>query len=143
MSSKFSKSLVLAIAVLFVATSLALAQSRPGTGSTGTPSTTGERQPMGSSTTGTQSQMGTTDARDAIFATVTEVNKSEEMVSLRMQNGETVELQVPQQLLSELNQGDSVQVSIRKTAGQPGTGGGMQPSQPGTGTGTTRPPRGQ
>ena len=85
------------------------------------------------------SQTGTMS--DSIFATVADVDQKESTVKLRMQNGESVELQVPQQLLSELNKGDSVQVSIRKADKPSGMGGSSrEPSQPGAGSsGTTRP----
>jgi hypothetical protein len=76
--------------------------------------------------------------QDSINATVAEVDQQQKTVTLRMQSGESVELQVPQQLLSELNKGDSVQVSIRK-ASAPSGGSSKQPLQPGAGSGTTRP----
>jgi hypothetical protein len=75
---------------------------------------------------------------DSITATVSDVDQQQRTVKLRMQNGESVELQVPQQLLSELNKGDSVQVSIRK-ADSSSSGSSRQPAQPGAGSGTTRP----
>jgi hypothetical protein len=70
------------------------------------------------------------DMQNAINATVTDVNKQQKTVKLRTQNGETVELKVPDRLLTDLNQGDSVQVSIHKAEGQPGMGG-TQPTRPG------------
>jgi hypothetical protein len=131
MSRKWRKMLVLAIAVPFIVTSVAFAQSQSSPGAS-SPSTSGQRQPMGSPT-GTMS--------DSIFATVADVDQKESTVKLRMQNGESVELQVPQQVLSELNKGDSVQVSIRKADKPSGMGGSSrEPSQPGAGpSGTTRP----
>jgi hypothetical protein len=75
---------------------------------------------------------------DSIHATVAEVDQQQKTVTLRMQSGESVELQVPQQLLSELNKGDSVQVSIRKANG-PSSGSSKQPLQPGAGSGTMQP----
>jgi len=56
------------------------------------------------------------DAQDTINATVAEVNYRQKTIRLRTQGGETVELKVPEQSLSNLKQGDSVQVSIRKKA---------------------------
>ena len=132
MSSRFRETLGLAIAGLCIVTSVAFAQtqSSPGTSS---PSTSGQRQPMGS-------QTGTMGANDAISATVAEVDQQQKTVTLRMQSGESVELQVPQQLLSELSKGDSVQVSIRKAHGPAGSSGSSsQPAQPGTGPGMPRP----
>jgi hypothetical protein len=77
---------------------------------------------------------------DSITATVADVDQQQKTIKLRMENGESVELQVPQQLLSELNKGDSVQVSIRKANGASGMGGSStHPSQPGAGSGTMRP----
>jgi hypothetical protein len=72
-------------------------------------------------------------AQDAIHATVDDVNHQKHTVKLRMQGGETVELKVPEQSLASLSKGDSVQVSINKTAGQSNMPSSQQPS----GTGTT------
>ena len=83
-------------------------------------------------------QTGTMGMHDSIPATVAEVDQQQKTVTLRMQSGESVELQVPQQLLSELNKGDSVQVSIRKADHSSG-GSSKQPLQPGAGSGTMRP----
>ena len=151
MSRRFSKSLVFALAVLFATAPLVLAQTYgSGSGTTGSQSggqihrpesdTAGQKGAgttgMGASPTGQQSgqqhmgapatdtkssQMGTKGANDAIHATVTEVNLQHKTVKLRMQGGETVELKVPEQSLSTLNKGDSVQVSIRKAEAHPGT----------------------
>jgi hypothetical protein len=83
-------------------------------------------------------------ANDTISATVAEIDQQQKTVTLRMQNGESVELQVPQQLLADLNEGDSVQVSIRKASGASGMGGSSrQPAQPGAGSGTMPRPRTQ
>jgi hypothetical protein len=64
--------------------------------------------------------MGTMGAQDAIHATVDDVNHQKHTVKLRMQGGETVELKVPEQSLTSLSKGDSVQVSIHKAEGQSG-----------------------
>ena len=83
--------------------------------------------------------MGTMGAQNAIPATVTDVNHQKHTVKLHMQSGETVELKVPEQSLTSLSKGDSVQVSINKAAGQsdmPGT----QKSRPESDTGTTGSP---
>jgi hypothetical protein len=74
--------------------------------------------------------MGT---QEIFAAIVTTVNPQHQTVTLRMQGGETVELRVAEPLLTELQAGDSVQVSISKSAGLSGMG-----SPSGTGT---RPPR--
>jgi len=72
--------------------------------------------------------MGAMGAQDAIHATVTDVNHQHNTVKLKMQGGETVELKVPETSLTNLNKGDSVQVSIRKADAQSGTGSSMSPS---------------
>jgi Cu/Ag efflux protein CusF len=77
---------------------------------------------------GTSSQY---DQRHSMSATVTEVDQQEGMVTLRSSNGKTVELQVPEAMLSDLQSGDRVEVSIRKAThgmdGQSqGQSGGMQ-----------------
>ena len=138
MTSKLSKTIMFALAVVLVAVPLVLAQQsgsysdRPGTstGMSGSGTT-------GSSTTETQSpSMGTMGAQNAIPATVAEVNHQKHTVKLHMQGGETVELKVPEQSLASLSKGDSVQVSIHKATGQssmPST----PPSRPESDTGTT------
>jgi hypothetical protein len=91
----------------------------------------------GGSTTGTHSpSMGAMGAQDAIHATVAEVNHQKHTVKLHMQSGETVELKVPEQSLTSLSKGDSVQVSIHKAAGQSNMPSSQQ-SRPGSDTGTT------
>ena len=142
MTSKLSKTLMLALAVALVAVPLVLAQ-QSGTGTTGStgdrpgtsPSTGGSGTAGG--TTGTQSpSMGTMGAENAIHATVTDVDHQKHTVKLHMQSGETVELKVPEQSLASLSKGDSVQVSIHKEAGPMPS---SQQSRPESGTtGTTR-----
>src|SRR3989442_4966009 len=103
MLRRLSKTIVFAIAVLVVAAPFALAQTsgQMGTGTTSTPS----------------SQMGTMST-DTIHATVADVNHQQNTLKLKMQGGETVEFKVPEQALTSLNKGDSVQVSIRKAEAQ-------------------------
>jgi hypothetical protein len=148
MSNRFRTPLVYTSAVLLIMASVAFAQSTQsgtgsrgsmdGTGNTGTTGQQSQQQPMGSSATDApSSQMGAKGVRFAIPATVAEVNQQQRTVRLQMQDGATVELKVPQKVLTELTQGDSVQLSIRKAAADSGTTGNMQPSQPGTSTGTT------
>jgi hypothetical protein len=131
MPHKFTKTFVFALAVLLAIVPFALAQGT--TGQSGNrPS--GTQQP-GMSSPGTTSQSG---MLHTIPATVTDVDQKDRTVKLRMQDGETVELKVPQTLASELNEGDSVQVTIRKA--DKGMGGTTSPSSPG---GTTQPRPGQ
>jgi len=89
--------------------------------------------------------MGTMGAQDSIHATVADVNHQHNTLKLKMQNGETVEFKVPEASLTNLNKGDSVQVSIRKAEAQSGmTTPGMptQPSRPAPSTsGSTTPSR--
>ena len=139
MTSKLSKTIMFALAVVLVAAPLVFAQAdRPGSSSGGMgPGTTGSYGDKPGTSTGTQSpSMGTMGAQNAIPATVTDVNHQKHTVKLHMQSGETVELKVPEQSLASLSKGDSVQVSIHKAAGQssmPST----QQSRPESGTGTT------
>jgi hypothetical protein len=80
--------------------------------------------------------------QDAIFATVAEVDRQQSIVTLRMQDGDMVEFKVPLTLVSGLQMGDSVQVTIRKADVQkPGMGGSMSPSSPSSPGGTTTQPR--
>ena len=142
MTSKLSKTIMFALAVVLVAAPLVFAQAdRPGSSSGGMgPGTTGSYGDKPGTSTGTQSpSMGTMGAQNAIPATVTDVNHQKHTVKLHMQSGETVELKVPEQSLTSLSKGDSVQVSINKAAGQsdmPGT----QKSRPESDTGTTGSP---
>jgi len=139
MTSKLSKTIMFALAVVLVAAPLVFAQAdRPGSSSGGMgPGTTGSYGDKPGTSTGTQSpSMGTMGAQNAIPATVTDVNHQKHTVKLHMQSGETVELKVPEQSLTSLSKGDSVQVSINKAAGHsdmPGT----QKSRPESDTGTT------
>lgn len=64
----------------------------------------------------------------SMSATVDEVDQQEGMITLRTSNGKTVELQVPDAMLSDLQSGDRVEVSIRKADMQPGMSG--QPQNP-------------
>jgi hypothetical protein len=138
MSRQYIKTLVFALAVLLAMVPFALAQGTTGQTSPGTQrpgmSSPGTTYPSSSS-----SQTGTMHMQEAIPATVTDVDQQENTVTLRMQDGETVELKVPQTLASGLQMGDSVQVTIRKAdSHKPGMGGSTSPSSPG---GTTPPPR--
>jgi len=143
MTSKLSKTIMFALAVVLVAAPLVLAQQsdRPGSSSSGmgagSTQSPGERP---STSTGMQSpSMGTMGAQNAIPATVTDVNHQKHTVKLHMQGGETVELKVPEQSLTSLSKGDSVQVSINKAAGQSGMPG-TQKSRPESDTGSTGSP---
>ena len=138
MSNRFTTPLVYTSALLLVMASVALAQNpQSGPGGYGAGGQQGQ-QPMGSSPTeAPSSQTGAKGVRFAIPATVAEVNQQQKTVRLQMQDGETVELKVPQKALAELTQGDSVQLSIRKATGDSGTTGGMRPSQPGSSPGAT------
>jgi hypothetical protein len=149
MLSKLSKTITSALAVVIVAAPLALAQqsgsssSGMGTAATGPSDRPGTSPSMsgsgttGSSTTGMQSpSMGAMGIQNAIPATVADVNHQKHTVKLQMQGGETVELKVPEQSLSSLSKGDSVQVSIHKAAGQSSMPSPHQ-LRPESGAGTT------
>jgi len=134
MISKLSKTIMVALSIVLVAAPLVLAQQsdRPGSSSSGMgPGTTGSTSERPSPSTGTQApSLGTMGAQEAIPATVADVNHQKHTVKLHMQSGETVELQAPAQALASLSKGDSVQVSIHKTAGQ----STMPSAQPPSGT---------
>jgi hypothetical protein len=101
----FLKTSTLALVLAFAVSPLALAGDRM-------KSTSGQStQQMGQSTMGTSSQY---DQRHSMSATVTEVDQQEGMIKLRSSNGKTVELEVPEAMLSDLQSGDRVEVSIRK-----------------------------
>jgi hypothetical protein len=154
MTSKLSKTIVSTLAVVLVTAPLVLAQ-QTGSGSsgmgTGTPGSTSDRPSTspgmsgpgttpgttGHSTTGAHSpSMGAMGAQHAIHATVDDVNHQQNTVKLRMQDGKTVELKMPEQALASLSKGDSVQVSIHKDTGRSGMPGTQQPRS-GADTGTT------
>lgn len=129
MSRKLRSAIVFAMAVVFAAAPFVVAQTS-GSGST----TGGTMSPGATGTTGTSSSQMGTMGMDTVNATVADVNHQQNTLKLRMQGGETVEFKVPQASLSNLNKGDSVQVSIRKAEGQSGTGAGTQQSRPESGT---------
>ena len=120
------KSAIMAVAFLFASAPFALAHEKPASTSPA------QKQHYQTSTTPASSTMHMQD-QQAISATVSEVNQQDSRVSLRLDDGNTVDLQVPQAVLSDLQQGDSVEVSIRKTNNgqQPGMSN-SQPSRPGS-----------
>ena len=91
-----------------------------------------------SSTSGTSQygmQTGQSMSGQNISATVQEVDQQDNKITLEFQGGNSVELQAPQQMLRDLQQGDSVNVSIQKSKhGQSGMG-----SQSGQTGGATSP----
>jgi hypothetical protein len=137
MFHKTFKTVALAVAVLFVIVPFALAGGQQGEQTQYRPTQPGQQSTDPSSTTGQPSHTGTMGMQDekAISATVSEVDQQDKRLSLRLEDGETVDLQVSDTLLSTLQEGDSVEVSIRKsyTAQQPGMGD-TQPSQQGSGS---------
>jgi hypothetical protein len=145
MFHKTFKTIALAVAVLFIVAPLALAGGQDSQQTQYRPTQPGAQSTAPSTTPGQPSQTGTMGMQDekAISATVAEVDQQDKRLSLRLEDGETVELQVSETLLSSLQEGDSVEVSIRKsyTAQQPGMGD-TQPSQQGSGS-MTKPKSGQ
>jgi hypothetical protein len=100
-----------------VVTPVVYAQQSPPTGAS-TPGQSGtgfNGQPVCSPSSGTQ--VGSMAMQNTIAATVADVNQQEKTVRLRMPSGAIVELKVPEPLLVELYQSNSVQISICKTAG--------------------------
>jgi len=125
---KSMKTLSLTLGMLLAASTFVLAAGKTGATSTGQSSSSGTSQ-YKTQHSG-QSAMG-----QGISATVQEVDQQDRKVTLRTQDGESVELQVPQQMLTTLQEGDSVEISIRKSqSGQSGMG-----TQPGQSGRTTQP----
>lgn len=126
---KSVKTLALTFAMLLAVSTFALAAGKTGAGQS---STSGTSQ-YGKQQSG-QGAMGA-QAGQTISATVQEVDQQDNKITLQMQDGESVELQVPQEMLTNLQQGDSVEVSIQKSQkGQSGMG-----TQSGQTGGTTYP----
>src|SRR5688572_21418333 len=105
------KSAIMAMSIMFATAPFALA------GNKATSASSGQDQhyqtSQGHSATSSSSAMDM-QHHQAISATVEEVNQQENRVSLRLDDGNTVEMQVPAAMVSDLQQGDSVEVSIRK-----------------------------
>lgn len=131
----------LVIVLAFVMTLFALAAEK--TGQTGQYSQQQEKsqqtgkESMGASMRqGQSSQTGTMgmQSEQAISATVENIDKQQRMITLRPDQGESIEMTVPEAMLSDLQAGDSVEVSIRKadkgSRSQSGQSGSMQ-HQPG------------
>lgn len=138
---KSSITFTLLLALSFAMTLFALAAEK--TGQTGQyrqqqgESQQTRQESMGSSTRqGQSSQMGTMgmQSEQAISATVENIDKQQRMITLRPDKGESIEMTVPEAMLSDLQAGDSVEVSIRKSdkgsQSQWGQSGSMQ-QQPG------------
>jgi len=110
----FLKTSTLALAMAFAVSPLALAADRMQSNPTQSTQQTEYRSQkhVGSQQTG-HSSMGASQGQ-GMNATVTEVDRQQGMITLRSSNGKTVELQVPEAMLSDLQSGDRVEVSIRK-----------------------------
>jgi hypothetical protein len=111
----FLKTSTLALVLAFTMSPLALAADRMQTNPSQSTQQTG------------QSSMGASSQHDqghSMSATVTEVDQQQGMIKLRSSNGKTVELEVPEAMLSNLQSGDRVEVSIRKAT--QGMGGQSQ-----------------
>jgi len=135
---KSSTVFTLVLVLSFALALFALAAEKEKTGKTGQYSQqqTG-KESMGSSTRpGQSSSMGTMgrQSEQTISATVEDIDKQQRMITLRPNQGESIELTVPEAMLSDLQAGDSVEVSIRKadkgSHSQSGQSGSMQ-KQPG------------
>jgi hypothetical protein len=133
MSHKKSSIVFTLVLVLsFALTLFALAADKPG--QTGQYSQQGQSQQMDKKSMGTMGRQ----SEQAISATVEDIDQQQRMITLRPDQGESIELTVPQAMLSDLQAGDSVEVSIRKAdkgAHSPsGKSGSMQqrPGQSGT-----------
>jgi Cu/Ag efflux protein CusF len=122
----FLKTSTLALAMAFAVSPFALAADRMQSNPTQSTQQTEYRSQKhtGSQQTG-RSSMGASQGQ-GMNATVTEVDRQQGMVTLRSSNGKTVELQVPEAMLSDLQSGDRVEVSIRKADEQQGMRGQSQ-----------------
>jgi hypothetical protein len=126
----FLKTSTLALAMAFAVSPLALAADRMQSTPTQSTQQTEHRsqrhigsQQTGHATMGASSQY---DEGRGMRATVAEVDKQQGMITLRSSDGNMVELQVPEAMLSDLQSGDRVEVSIRKTDAQQGMSGQSQ-----------------
>jgi hypothetical protein len=115
----------------------AMAPFALGQGQVGTPGTPRQQPGMerpGTQQTRPQGQQGMQSQQpgQSMAATVQEVDKQNRTLTLRSMEGDTVELKVPAAMLSNLQAGDSVEVSIHKAyrSHQQDLGGSQQ-SQPG------------
>jgi hypothetical protein len=120
---KSSLVFTLVIALAFVLTLFAMAADK--TEKTGQHSQQqGQSQQRGNESMGSSirlgqsSQMGTVGVRSeqAISAMVEDIDRQQRVITLRPDTGESIELSVPETILSDLQTGDSVEVSIRKVA---------------------------
>lgn len=88
----------------------------------------------GSPHTGTQMQQSTPSmprgqADQRVSATVEDIDQAKGSLTLRMEQGDRVELKLPKQAIAGLQEGDRVQVAILKESGASGLPG--TPSTPG------------
>lgn len=132
MPYKTIKTFTLALVMGCAMTPFALAQ-----GQTGTPGTPREQPGMerpGAQQTKPQGQQGMQSQHpgQAMTATVQDVDKQNRTLTLRSMEGDTVELKVPASMLSNLEAGDNVEVSIHKSSrSYQKDMGGSQKSRPG------------
>jgi len=125
---KSMKTLTLTLGMLLAASTFVLAAGKTGATCTEESGTSGTSQHK-------MQQSGQRATGQGISATVQEIDQQDRKVTLRTQDGESVELQVTQQMLTNLQEGDSVEISIHKSQyGQSGMG--TQSGQTGS---TTRP----
>jgi Cu/Ag efflux protein CusF len=116
----FLKTSTLALAMVFAVSPLALAADRMQSNPAQSTQPTEQRS---------QRHMGASSQHDqgqGMSATVAEVDRQQGMITLRSSNGKTVELQVPEAMLSDLQSGDRVEVSIRKADEHQGMSGQSQ-----------------
>lgn len=146
MYQKPLKALALTFGTLLVAAPLAFGEGQQGQTGTST-GTTGQQSQYGSQqsgsqtgTSGTTSQSGMSGMQgmtgETITATVESIDEAQGTVKIRPETGDAVELQIPQSMLSGLQAGDSVEVSIRKAQH---ASSGSQSSQPSGSMGTSPP----
>lgn len=131
MSSMLRKTIGLAVASILMLAPLSFAAGPGGTTGAGqqTPGATGTQPGM---------QPGMAGMHSSFQATVQEIDREDGKLKLRSADGETMDLKVPQQVLTGLQQGDRVQVAIQKAGERaPGTPGTTPGAGPGTSPGAS------
>lgn len=136
MTKTVIKTLACSFGALLITAPLAFAAGSSTTSQSGQSTQQRMNQSGSSQTSGGMGMMSETTS-----ATVASVNKSQGTVTIRPENSQqTVELKVPQQMLNDLQAGDSLEVSIRKASGSSSGMPHSPSSSPGmSGSGTQSP----
>ena len=118
MSHRFKETMGLALAGLLLMAPVGMAAGTSSERATGS----------GSPHTGPQMQQSTPSmpsgqADQRVSATVEDIDQTKGSLTLRLEQGDRVELKLPKQALSNLQEGDRVQVAIMKQSGASGPQG--------------------